>query len=81
MLRTISLTVDLISAFAYYFAIYITIFNNYILCCLYTCTNVNKELYNVLSIKYLNMLSYIIQSIIDVSLNSVKALKLKFRIV
>lgn len=83
MRRTISLNIELPKEFLTYLEICSTIFNRYITWCFeqksYNKIKAHKELYLILRSKYPNIPSAVIQSIRDSALESVKALKFKFK--
>jgi len=83
MQRTISLKIDLPAEFADYLATCATIFNKYVAWSFdtksYNKSKAHQELYSVLRKEYPDVPSAIIQSIRDTALESVKALKFKFR--
>lgn len=83
MQRTISLKIDLPAEFADYLATCAIIFNRYVAWSFdtksYNKSKAHQELYSVLRKEYPDVPSAIIQSIRDTALESVKALKFKFR--
>jgi IS605 OrfB family transposase len=83
MQRTISLKIDLPAEFADYLATCAIIFNRYVAWSFdtksYNKSKAHQELYSILRKEYPDVPSAIIQSIRDTALESVKALKFKFR--
>lgn len=83
MKKTISLKIELPKEFLSYLEICSTVFNRHVEWCFeqnsYSKTKAHKELYSKLRIEFPNILSSMIQSIRDSALESVKALKFKFK--
>jgi putative transposase len=83
MQRTISLKIEMPKEFADYLATCATIFNRYVAWSFdtksYNKNKAHKELYAALRTEYPEVPSAIIQSIRDTALESIKALKFKFR--
>jgi putative transposase len=83
MQRTISLKIEMPAEFADYLATCATIFNRYVAWSFdtksYNKSKAHQELYSILRKEYPDVPSAIIQSIRDTALESVKALKFKFR--
>ena len=83
MQRTISVKIEMPAKFADYLANCATIFNRYVAWSFdtksYNKNKAHQELYSILRKEYPDVPSAIIQSIRDTALESVKALKFKFR--
>ena len=83
MQRTISLKIELPAEFSVYLETCATIFNRYVSWCFdnktYNKSEAHQELYQSFRAEYPDMPSAMLQSIRDTALESVKALKFKFR--
>ena len=83
MQRTISLKIKLPAEFSVYLETCAAIFNRYVNWCFdnktYNKSKAHKEMYQLLRAEYPEIPSAIVQSVRDTALESVKALKFKFR--